>query len=644
MLKRFGYVRVAAMVPEMRVANVNFNVTNIVSELQQAVKQGAQLIVFPELCISGYTCGDLFFQQALLEECKQGLASLLWQSKDWNATYVVGMPLNADNQLFNVAVVVSRGEILGVIPKTYIPNYSEFYEKRWFASGNLAVSSEIDLLGQTVPFGTNLVFKDPEDADNCFGVEICEDVWGVNPPSNRLALHGATILLNLSASNELIGKYDYRKQLVQMQSAKCFCAYVYTSCGINESSSDVVFSGHSIIAENGTILAESERFLFESTSIVQDIDFKRLATNRIQNRSFMEVCDKSEVRVLPWTCEDTNTKLLRVYDKFPFVPAHDQTRHERCAEIFNIQSGGLAKRLKHICSYKTVIGVSGGLDSTLAFLVILQAYKKLGASSKDLIAVTMPGFGTTSRTLTNAKKLMKSYGVTMRQVDIKQACELHLKNIEHNGQHDITYENAQARERTQVLMDIANQQNAIVVGTGDLSELMLGWATYNGDHMSMYSVNASIPKTLVSFLVKWVADTSANQEQKQVLYDILNTPISPELLPSDASGNIAQKTELVIGPYTLHDFFTYHFLRYGASPQKISFLAQETFKSDYTKQEIISTLKQFIKRFFHNQFKRNCLPDGPKVGSISLSPRGDWRMPSDADGALWLNQLQELEE
>jgi NAD+ synthase (glutamine-hydrolysing) len=536
MLKQFGFVRVGAVVPQMKVADTIFNAEETVKQLTQLEKEGVQIVTFPEISLTGYTCADLFHQDVLLEAALNSLKLVLQKTKSFNIISILGMPLKLDNQLFNVAVVIQKGSILGVIPKTYIPNYSEFYEKRWFSSGLSATSTEVVLCGQIVPFGTDLLFYDKSDKNICFAVEICEDFWTVSPPSNDYALNGATIIFNLSASNEIIGKFDYRKNLVKTQSGKCMCAYIYSSCGIGESSSDLVFSGHSLIAENGSLLKEGKRFTFDSEHIIEDIDTKRLISMRNENTSFMGAPNKKVMRKMEVEILDSNTNLLREYEKNPFVPNNELLRNERCEEILNIQASGLAKRLKHIKTGKTVIGISGGLDSTLAFLVIDKANKMLNLTNDNIIAITMPGFGTSARTYNNSLKLIKAFGATLRDIDIKPACIQHLKDIGHNGEYNVTYENVQARERTQILMDIANQVGGIVIGTGDLSEQMLGWSTYNGDHMSMYSVNNSIPKTLVKYLVQWAADLLQNEDEKQVIYDILNTPISPELLPTDKDG------------------------------------------------------------------------------------------------------------
>lgn len=640
-MKKYGYVRVGAVVPEIEVGNVKFNTKEIIKQIKKSYKKGVQIVTFPELCLTGYTCSDLFFQEILLEKALDGLNKILDETRDISIISIIGMPLSIDNKIYNTAIVIRKGKILGVIPKTYIPNYNEFYEKRWFSTSFDAISDEITILNQVVSFGTNILFQDKEVQNICFGVEICEDLWSVNPPSNSHTLNGATIIFNLSASNEIIGKKEYKRNLIKVQSAKCICGYVYASSGVNESSTDVVFSGHSIICENGSILCENERFNFKSNMIINDIDVQRIMNNRYKNTSFINDNKSKKYRKVLVNINDKNDKLIRSYTKYPFVPKNETKRFERCEEILKIQASGLAKRLKHTKIQKCVVGISGGLDSTLAFLVITRAFEILGIDNKNIIAVTMPGFGTTNRTYTNSINLVKNYDATLREVNIKSTCLKHFKDINHDANiHDITYENSQARERTQILMDIANKENALVIGTGDLSELALGWCTYNGDHMSMYAVNTSIPKTLVRYLVQYIADTTKNKTAKKTIYDILDTPISPELLPPDKYGKIKQKTEKSIGPYVLHDFYLYHFLRYGASPKKIYYIACRTFEKDFTKEEIKKWLIVFINRFFSQQFKRSCMPDGIKVGSISLSPRGDHRMPSDADKEIWINELK----
>lgn len=639
MLKEQGFVRVGAVVPKLKVADTEFNCNEIIKQIEVASNNKIQIIVFPELCVTGYTCQDLFEQDALLEEAEKALNRILDYTNNLDIICIIGMPIKAENQLFNTAVVIQKGKILGIVPKTFIPNYGEFYEKRWFASSKNANKKEIEILDQKVPFGIDLLFKDKENNEICFGIEICEDIWAVEPPSNKLALLGANIIFNLSASNEVIGKKEYRRDLVKMQSAKTISGYVYCSSGVNESTSDVVFSGESMIFENGSCLTNNQRFDFESNMIFTEIDTKRLANDRRKNISFMGNPVDLEYREIKINIPDNIENLTREYSKTPFVPEDKKKISEICEEILNIQSYGLAKRLLHTNINKTIIGISGGLDSALAFLVIIKAYEVLNLPKENIIAITMPGFGTTSRTHKNSIKLINEYGATFREINITKSSLQHFEDIGHDKKmKDITYENAQARERTKILMDIANEENGIVVGTGDLSELALGWCTYNGDHMSMYSVNASIPKTLVEYIIKWVADNS-KEEYKNIINDILDTPISPELLPPDENGNIEQKTEEQVGPYILHDFFLYHFLRYGAEPKKIYILACKTFKNDFKKEDIKHWLQVFIKRFFTQQFKRNCMPDGPKVGTVSLSPRGDLRMPSDASYNIWLNNF-----
>lgn len=638
-MNEYGYVKVGASTLELKVSDTIYNVQMIKKQIDEAVNKNIQIISFPELSITGYTCGDLFNQDILIDKSYEGLKDLVDYSKDKMIVIIVGSPIKCENKLYNCAVVINNGKILGIVPKTYIPNYNEFYEMRWFKSSNDLKIKEINLFNEIVPIGVDLIFTSKLDDELKFGVEICEDVWGLYPKSNDYASSGASIIFNLSASNETIGKYDFRKELIKMQSIKTISGYVYSSSGINESSTDLLFSGSSLIYENGKLLSENNRFDFNSNLIYSDVDIKRLVNDRRKNTSFISNTDK-EYRNIYFTTSKNNL-ISRKYSKYPFVPSNEDKREERCKEIINIQSSALAKRLKHTNIKKCVIGVSGGLDSTLAFLVIKKAFEKLKIDNKNIIAVTMPGFGTTNRTYENALDLIKINNATLKEIDIKKACLVHYSDIDQDiNNHDITYENAQARERTKILMDIANKENALVIGTGDLSELALGWCTYNGDHMSMYSVNSSIPKTLVKYLVKYIADT--DKKNKKVLYDILSTPISPELLPADEKGNIKQITEDKIGPYILHDFYLYHFFRYGASPKKIYMLAVNTFENEYSKEEILKWLKVFIKRFFTQQFKRSCMPDGVKVGSISLSPRGDLRMPSDASYNIWIKELEEI--
>ena len=633
MNKKYGYVRVAAVVPEIKVANVEFNVKEIISEIKKLAKEGVQVVVFPELSLTGYTCGDLFNQDFLVEKSIEGLDTIVKDTAKLDIVSIVGMPVRIDNKLYNSSVVVSKGEVLGIVPKTYIDRHGE--EGRWFSTGDTLRTKEINLLGKNVVVGTDLLFRDKEDKRIILGIEVGEDLWNIKNPSIDLALGGATIIVNPAASNELIGKYEYRKNLLKITSAKTVSAYVYVSSGVNESTTDFVFSGYAGIYENGKELVENDRFNFETNHIIQDVDIQRVINNR--NKELDNYTDK-EYRIVDINIKDTNDKLVRTYDIYPFVPNNEAERDSRCAEIVNMMACGLAKRLKHIGIKKCVMGISGGLDSTLAFLVVMEAYKKLGISNDNFIGVTMPGFGTSGRTYNNALNLMKSFGVTSMEVSIKDACLQHFKDIGiDENDRSVAYENTQARERTQILMDIANKEGGLVIGTGDLSELILGWCTYNGDHMSMYCVNGNIPKTLVRYLVNYFGLKEDNEECKKTIMDILDTPISPELLPPTKDGKIAQKTESVVGPYVLHDFFLYHFMRYGATPSKIKYIALQVFDGMYDEETITKWLKFFIKRFFNQQFKRSCLTDGPKVGTIGVSPRGDLRLPSDADSSNWLD-------
>lgn len=642
-MKELGFIRVGAIVNKLALANPLKNAEVIIKEIKKAETLGVSIVTTPELSLSGYTCGDLFLQEQLLDDSIKALEQVLNETKDIDIISILGMPLRHDNQLFNCAAVITKGKILGVIPKTYIPNYQEFYEARWFSSSKELITEEIEILGQLVPITTNILFQDKTLKEATFGIEICEDLWTVNPPSNNHALAGATMIFNLSSSNELIGKQEYRKSLVSSQSARTISAYIYASSGVMESTSDILFGGASMIYENGSILAENKRFELESNIVTADIDVLKLANDRIKNKSFMKNTNLEEYKIIKLDIKDNIKELNREYKEYPFVPSNELERNKRCEEIIEIQSTALARRLIQVGNPKCVIGMSGGLDSTLAFLVIVKAYEKLKRNPKDIIGITMPGFGTTDRTYQNSIDLVKEYGGTLKEISIKDAALLHMKDIGlPETDRSITYENIQARERTQILMDVANMENGLVIGTGDLSELALGWCTYNGDHMSMYAVNTSIPKTLVRYLVAWVKDTT-DGKKKEVLQDILDTPISPELLPPDEAGNILQKTESSIGPYVLHDFYLYHFLRYGATPKKIYTLAKHTFKNSFSKEEIKKWLKVFIRRFFTQQFKRNCIPDGVKVGSISLSPRGDLRMPSDASMEAWLKELDQID-
>jgi NAD+ synthase (glutamine-hydrolysing) len=641
----YGFVKVAAAIPKVKIADCLYNSKQIEGLIVTAEQKGVQIVVFPELCVTGYTCGDLFAQQLLLEKSEKAVMQLLTHTRSLEIITILGMPVTVNATLVNAAVVIQKGKIIGVIPKTYLPNYKEFYEQRWFTSAVAIEENKICLCGQNVHFGRNLLF---ETSDVTFGIEICEDLWAPIPPSSYLALQGAEIIFNLSADNEGTSKYNYLCSLISQQSARCLAGYVFASCGLGESSTDVVFAGNGLIYENGALLARSERFSFNEQLIISEIDAERLRTERRVNTTFSankanNPISLSPIRITTECTTHTNWELTRTFSPHPFVPSSDDEIDERCQEIFSIQTSGLVQRLTHLHFPKAVIGISGGLDSTLALLVCVKAFDKLSLSRKDISGITMPGFGTTDRTYRNALCLMNYLGVTIREISIKEACLLHFKDIGHDiDTHDITYENVQARERTQILMDIANQINGLVIGTGDLSEYALGWTTYAGDHISMYGVNGSIPKTLVKYLVKWVADNETDAISKKTLWDIIDTPISPELIPAGKNRDEMQKTEDIIGPYELHDFILYHFLRFGFSPAKIFFLAGKAFKGKYTNETLKKWIHSFFHRFFTQQFKRSCFPDGPKVGSVSLSPRGDWRMPSDASPTAWLQEIEKL--
>ncbi len=638
----YGFVKVAAAVPSVKVGDCRYNANQIEKEIIIADGKGVQVIVFPELSITGYTCADLFAQQLLLEEAEMGLMQVLNSTRQLDIISIVGLPVPLNGSLLNAAAVIQKGKILGVVPKTYLPNYKEFYEKRWFTSAGDIGEKSVRLCGQVVPLGGNLLF---ETSDTVFGIELCEDLWAPVPPSSFLALQGAEIIFNLSADDEGIGKHDYLRSLIGQQSARCIAGYVFCSCGFGESTTDVVFAGNGLIYENGTLLADCKRFSLEEQVVISEIDVERLRTERRVNTTFAScrahlALAEPVQRIATEYVNGKDLTLTRTFDPHPFMPQGARA-DERCEEIFSIQVSGLAQRLVHTHAKSAVVGISGGLDSTLALLVCVKTYDKLGWNRKGIIGVTMPGFGTTDRTHQNAVDLMNALGVTVREVSIRKACLQHFEDIGHNPDtHDVVYENSQARERTQVLMDIANQTEGMVVGTGDLSELALGWATYNGDHMSMYGVNASVPKTLVRYLVTWVAEHGMDEDSRRTLLDIVDTPISPELIPADEHGNISQITEDLVGPYELHDFFLYYFLRFGFRPSKILFLAGRAFKGAYDEETLKKWLQTFCRRFFNQQFKRSCLPDGPKVGSIALSPRGDWRMPSDATVSRWLNDLE----
>ncbi len=628
-----GFLRIACASPKVKVADCSFNASEIIKMSKTAAESGASLIVFPELCITGYTCSDLFLQRALLISAESALENIIKETSALDTVIAVGLPIKSGAALYNCAAVISKGKILGAVPKKNIPNYSEFYELRHFTPCREKI--DITLCGQSTSINPDVIFSCRSMPEFKLGVEICEDLWVAEPPSGGLALGGATVIANLSASNEVIGKAEYRRMLVKSQSARLFCAYAYSSAGLGESSTDLVFSGHNLICENGSILAQSKRFQSEIT--YADVDLQKIESERVRANTYTQGC---AIPTVEFDVEIRELELIREFNKTPFVPQSKNDLDERCEEILTIQSTGLAKRLEHTGARTAVIGLSGGLDSTLALIVTVHAFDMLGLDRKNIIAVTMPCFGTTRRTKGNAEILAECYGTSFKDINIREAVTCHFRDIEHDPNSlDITYENSQARERTQVLMDIANQNNGLVIGTGDLSELALGWATYNGDHMSMYAVNASIPKTLVRHLTAFEAERS-EAKLKAVLSDILATPVSPELLPPTGNGEIAQKTEDLVGPYELNDFFLYYFLRFGFTPEKIFRLARLAFDGEYTDETIKNRLNTFIGRFFAQQFKRSCLPDGPKVGTVTLSPRGDWRMPSDACPNEWISRLQ----
>lgn len=643
-----GFIKVAAAIPSVKVADCSYNVQQIESLIAMAEGKGGEVIVFPELCITGYTCQDLFKQTLLLEQAETSVLMLLDFTRKLDIISIVGVPVVVGDLLLNCAAVIQKGDLLGLVPKTYLPNYSEFYEKRWFASSQDLQPSEIRFAGNKI-----VVTPQPTLFRTCdgamFGVEICEDVWAPVPPSCNLALSGADIIFNLSASDELIGKHDYLKGLLAQQSARMISGYVYSGCGFGESTQDVVYGGNAIAYENGQLLAESERFALDSQLIITQIDVEKIRNERRTNSTYINAQRGHDSRIVnAHTVMPRDFELIRDVDPHPFIPKTDDME-KSCDEIFSIQVAGLAKRLVHIGCKTIVVGISGGLDSTLALLVCVRTFDKLQLSRKGIVGVTMPGFGTTDRTYNNAVNLMKSLGITLREISIADAVKQHFNDIGHDiNVHDVTYENSQARERTQILMDLSNQLGALVIGTGDLSELALGWATYNGDHMSMYGVNAGVPKTLIKYLVKFVAMSEDCDETRSILLDIIDTPISPELIPADEAGNITQKTEDLVGPYELHDFFLYHIIRFGYRPSKIFMLARKAFDGSnpeapfYDDETIKKWLTIFLRRFFNQQFKRSCLPDGPKVGSVSLSPRGDWRMPSDASSALWLKECEQI--
>ena len=633
---RHGFIKVAAATPDIRVADVDYNKGQIIKQMDEAAEAGAKIIVFPELCITGYTCSDLFLQDILLNSAKKALVEIAEHTKNLDALVFVGVPIAVGGELYNVAAALNHGNILGFTTKSFLPNYGEFYEMRQFRPGPKK-AEKILFGGKEIPFGPQLLFVENQMANLIVSAEICEDVWSPVPPSIEAAREGATVIVNCSASDETIGKASYRESLISGQSARLISGYIYANAGEGESTTDLVFGGHNLIAENGTILAEAKRF--SNGIIYTEFDVQKIANERRKNTTFTETQEHVLPRI-PFELEQTETILTRTFPSRPFVPRDDQERAKRCEEILTIQAMGLKKRLAHTHAKSAVVGISGGLDSTLALLVTAKAFDALGLERSGITAVTMPCFGTTDRTYQNACKMSLKVGATLREVRIGDAVMQHFKDIGHDPQdHSVTYENSQARERTQVLMDIANQTGGLVIGTGDMSELALGWATYNGDHMSMYGVNASVPKTLVRHLVHYFADTCEDSSLKEVLYDVLDTPVSPELLPPK-DGEIAQKTEDLVGPYELHDFFLYYFLRMGYEPGKIYRIAKLSFAGEYDDETIYKWLRTFCWRFFSQQFKRSCLPDGPKVGTVALSPRGDWRMPSDACVALWIQNLE----
>lgn len=640
-INELGFIRIGASAPKVKVADCDYNVSEIKNVIEQAIQNEVQILCFPELSITSYSCGDLFFQKELLDKATTSLIELSeFVKQKKNIIVIVGLPYLIKNSLFNMAAVLSEEGIIGMIPKTYLANSNEFQEKRWFTPKSELWENSIYIDEKHVPVSNgNMIFHTQYGN---FGIEICEDLWVPVPPSSEPEMQDADIIFNLSASNELIGKNRYRKSLILQQSARSNCAYVYTSSGVGESTTDIVFSGACFIVENGTLLAESKRFSFENELIISDVDISSVRHEKLVNTNYHPV-DSNNIKEID--CEISaisSNKMFRNFNPYPFIPSLE-FRDEELSDVFNIQTHGLAKRLKHIGIDKAVIGVSGGLDSTLALLVTVRAFEKLGIPLENIHGITMPGLGTTERTYSNAKSLMNALGITTKEISIVESVTQHFLDIGHDiNKHDITFENSQARERTQILMDYANMVNGLVVGTGNMSELALGWATYNGDHMSMYAVNSGVPKTLVSTLTRWIAVTSLNEDSKSIILDILDTPFSPELLPADSDGKIAQKTEQVVGPYELHDFFMHRMLRYGENPIRILFLAKNAFEHQYSHEEILKWLKVFYKRFFTQQFKRSAMPDGPKVGSINLSPRGTWRMPSDAEWKIWLERLNKI--
>ncbi len=641
-LSDFDLFRVGVASPALRVADVEFNTDEILAILRRAAERECRFVVFPELCLTGYTCADLFYQFSLQHAALRGLQRIVAATEMLDSTAIIGLPIAENGKLYNCAAIVSSGRIAGIVPKKFLPNSAEYNEKRWFAPAQELPQGEILIKDQRIPFGTDILFRINHQHTALVGVEICEDLWSVIPPSSSQALAGAVILVNLSASSESVGKSDFRRRLVLSQSERCMSAYLYAAAGAGESTTDVVFGGHSMIAENGKLLAETPRFEFDSRLIISDIDIGQILTERQHNTSYISEQSANSFRIVEICQKQSQAdRILRTVSSNPFIPKNDLEKNNRCTEIFDIQITALAKRLLHTGLHSVVIGVSGGLDSALALLAAVGAFDKLALPRKSIVAITMPGFGTTDRTRNNAEQLAELLGCTLRIIPIEAAIRQHFADLGHEEDtHDILYENAQARERTQILMDAAHQSHSIVVGTGDLSELALGWCTYNGDHISMYGINAGIPKTLVRTMIEWLSEQEFVAEVSNVLKNILSVPISPELLPTDESGNNSQQTESIIGPYSLHDFFLYYTIRLAMPPAKILLYANEAFYSEYDSQEIKEWLQVFYRRFFSQQFKRSCMPDGVKVGSVSLSPRGDWRMPSDAVPSIWLEEIE----
>jgi len=641
------FLKVCTVTPKMRLADCKYNIQEILHSMKQAAENGASLAVYPELCVTGYTCGDLFFQSELIEEAEKEIKWLLESTKELELVAIIGVPITVGNGLYNTAAVLYKGKVLGIVPKTYLPNYGEFYEKRWFAASHSLTPKQISYASQVCTISPHLIFKCTQIPYFTLGIDVCEDLWAILPPSTFHSLAGATVLVNLSASNEIIGKSQYRKDMIAQHSAKTMSAYLYTSSSVMESTTDLVYSGHQLIYENGYLLGESALFSDDTTLTYGIIDLEHLHKERVRQNNITptELIETLSYQVISFDLSPVDFEFDRLVESKPFVPQDEASRNERCKHIFDIQAHGLARRIVHTQAKHLVFGMSGGLDSTLALLVCVKAAKYANLPTSAVMGVTMPGFGTTNRTYQNAVNLMNLLGITIKEIPIIEATTQHFKDIEHSLDcHDVTYENAQARERTQILMDLANKYHGLVVGTGDLSELALGWTTYNGDQMSMYGVNSGVPKTLVRYLIDYVAHYESEPLVQEILFDVLDTPVSPELLPPDQEGEIQQRTENIVGPYELHDFFIYYVIRYGYRPSKIFFLAQKAFQGTFDDSTIFKWLYTFYKRFFTHQFKRSSMPDGPKIGSVCLSPRGDLRMPSDAYSDLWIRELDTLKQ